>query len=471
MSTYIAVDFGAGSGRVIAGTVRKGKVRTKEIYRFPNKPVTSDGHLCWDLPTLISEMKHGITEAGRRYDDISGIGIDTWGVDFGLLGEHGEIIGNTVCYRDSRTQGMSGKIFEKIDRGAHYSVTGTQVMEINTLMQLYSMVLSGDKSLSDARRLLFMPDLFGYYLTGVAANEYTIASTSEMIDASSKSWSFALAGELGIPSRILGEIREPGTVLGRLKKELAEEMGIPQVDVISVASHDTACAVAAIPAEDAHPLFLSSGTWSLIGSVCDSPILSEEARASEFTNEGGFGGTICFLRNITGLWILQRLTAEWESRGEHYTPQELTELAAVSVTETVIEVDSPMFTNPPSMLRAINDYCTERHLAAPVSVGEYAYCVINSLATAYRTAFSQLRRITGNTSGSLHIIGGGSQNTLLNQLTADATGLTVIAGPVEATALGNILIQAFALGEISSMEELRGIAAASSEPQTYKPSL
>lgn len=468
-NTYLAVDFGGGSGRVMAGSLFQGKLELEEVYRFPNRQVKLGKHLYWDFPALFAEMMNGLKEAARRGYAVKGIGIDTWGVDFGLIDKNGNLLGNPVCYRDSRTDGMPDKVFRQLDPRDHYRTTGIQVMPINTLFQLYSMKEAGDPQLAVADKLLFMPDLFSYFLTGVADTEYSIASTSELLDARRRCWSVDTVRALGLPEHLFGRLVMPGTVRGRLTDEVARETGLGAVDVIAVGSHDTASAVAAVPVTDGTVAFLSSGTWSLLGVELDEPILTEEARLAPFTNEGGVGGRICFLQNITGLWIVQRLMAEWKQRGEEQTYDELIPQAESAVVTTCIPVDDACFMNPGNMEETILGYCREHGLPQPQDKAEMMKCVLQSLALKYKDAVSRLNRLLPAPVSRLNIIGGGSQNRLLNQLTADALGIPVQAGPVEATAIGNILTQAMAKGEIAGLDELRGIVARSFASQLYYP--
>lgn len=468
-NTYLAVDFGGGSGRVMAGSLFQGKLELEEVYRFPNRQVKLGKHLYWDFPALFAEMMNGLKEAARRGYAVKGIGIDTWGVDFGLIDKNGNLLGNPVCYRDSRTDGMPDKVFRQLDPRDHYRTTGIQVMPINTLFQLYSMKEAGDPQLAVADKLLFMPDLFSYFLTGVADTEYSIASTSELLDARRRCWSVDTVRALGLPEHLFGRLVMPGTVRGRLTDEVARETGLGAVDVIAVGSHDTASAVAAVPVTDGTVAFLSSGTWSLLGVELDDPILTEEARLAPFTNEGGVGGRICFLQNITGLWIVQRLMAKWKQRGEEQTYDELIPQAESAVVTTCIPVDDACFMNPGNMEEAILGYCREYGLPQPQGKAEMMKCVLQSLALKYKDAVSRLNRLLPAPVSRLNIIGGGSQNRLLNQLTADALGIPVQAGPVEATAIGNILTQAMAKGEVAGLDELRGIVARSFASQLYYP--
>lgn len=466
---YLAADFGGGSGRVIAGSLHDSRLELEEIYRFPNRQIRLGNRLYWDFLSLFEELKNGLKAAARKGCEVQGIGIDTWGVDFGLIDRQGNLTGNPVCYRDSRTEGMPEQVFAQTDRKRHYEVTGIQVMAINTLFQLFAMKQAGDPQLEIAERLLFMPDLFGYFLTGNADNEYSIASTSELVDARRREWSFETIRELGLPEKLFGRIIRPGTLRGLLKKEIAEETGVGEVKVFAVGSHDTASAVAAVPSESRPVAFLSSGTWSLLGVEVDEPILTEEARLAEFTNEGGVGGRIRFLQNITGLWILQRLMAEWKERGEEQHYDTIIPQAAEARIETVIPVDAAEFMNPANMEDAIAEYCRAHGLTVPQGKAETVRCVLQSLAAKYREAVEGMNRSLERPIERLHIIGGGSQNRLLNQLTANTLGIPVYAGPVEATAIGNILTQAMAEGEIADLEELRRVVARSFKPEIYNP--
>lgn len=364
---------------------------------------------------------------------------------------------------------MPAEVFKCMDEHRHYAETGIQVMPINTLFQLYSMKQNQDAQLEVARQLLFMPDLFSYFLTGVANNEYCIASTSELLNAKSRNWSFDTIHSLGLPEHLFGKIILPGTIRGTLKEDIARETGLGAVDVIAVGSHDTASAVAAVPAAESPIAFLSSGTWSLLGVEVDEPILTEEARKAQFTNEGGVDGKIRFLQNITGLWILQRLMSEWKACGEEQDYDIIIPQAAEAEIDTIIPVDDTIFMNPENMKNALIHYCRNHALQIPQNKAETVRCVLQSLAFRYRLAVEQLNRCLPAPIRQLNIIGGGSQNKLLNQLTADELGIPVYAGPVEATAMGNILTQAMAKGEIADLRELREIVTRSVTPQVYYP--
>lgn len=458
MNTYLAIDFGGGSGRVMAASIHQGVLKLEEVYRFPNRQVRMGNHIYWDFPALFEEMKSGIRQAVRQGCAVKSIGIDTWGVDFGLIDRDGNLLGNPVCYRDSRTDGLPEELFDEKALPAHYAEAGIQVMPINTLFQLYSMKKKDDVQLKVADKLLFMPDLFSFYLTGVANNEYCIASTSELLDARTRTWNRGLIEKLGLRQSLFGDIVMPGTVRGRVKEDIREELGLAEdVEVIAVGSHDTSSAVFAVPESSKRRAFLSSGTWSLLGVEVSQPILSEEARKAGFTNEGGVGGKIRFLQNITGLWMLQRLIAQWKEEGKETAYDHLTALAEQADIASVIDVDDKSFQSPMDMEAAIARYCREHDCRVPASQGEYVRCVLQSLAQRYKRGIEQLNRLLPAPVEQLHIVGGGCKNRLLNRLTAEALGIPVYAGPVEATAIGNILVQALAKGDIKERSEIKEI--------------
>ena len=429
---YLACDFGGGSGRVMAGWFENGHVCLEELYRFANRQIKLGGTLYWDFPALFQDMKDGLRKAASKYGNrIVSIGIDTWGVDFGLIDHQGHLLGLPVCYRDTRTQGLPECYFATRDRHAHYAHNGTQVMEINTLFQLLAM--KEEASLPSEATLLFMPDLFRFYLTGHTANEYTIASTSELLNARTRNWDWELINDADLPRSLFQPIVMPGTDCGQILPEIAEETGLSKdVKVIAVASHDTASAVLSIPAFDEPTAYLSSGTWSLLGVTVDEPILTPEACDAGFTNEGGDNGKITFLSNITGLWILQQLAKEWQTNDWAGMTTEAREAQNVPL----IDVDDSTFTAPNSMQQAIF-----KAVGRELTRGETIRCVLESLAHRYATAIRDLNTMLPYPVQRLHIIGGGSQNTLLNELTAKSTGLTVTTGDVEATAIGNIICQ------------------------------
>lgn len=431
---FLACDFGGGSGRVMAGWLSNGRVQLQEVHRFTNRQVRLGKTLYWDFPALFQDMKEGLKMAAAQYGSrIRSIGIDTWGVDFGFVDGHGDLIGLPVCYRDQRTNGLPDSYFATRDRYEHYRHNGTQVMEINTLFQLLALQERGQLPDSHGARLLFMPDLFSFFLTGTANNEYTIASTSELLNATTRDWDWELIEEAGLPRPLFQPIVMPGTSRGCLLPDIAKEVGLSNtVEVIAVASHDTASAVASMPAFDKPTAWISSGTWSLLGATVDVPILTPQACDAGFTNEGGDNGKITFLSNITGLWIMQQLAKEWGTNDW----SALISQARQCNNVPLIEVDSPLFTAPECMQQAIN-----KAVGRELSIGETTRCVLESLAQRYAIAIRQLNGLLPQPVEQLHIIGGGSQNELLNELTAKATGLPVTTGDVEATAIGNIRCQ------------------------------
>lgn len=446
---YIAVDYGGGSGRVIAGSFRQGQLELETISRFGNRQVRMGGHTYWDFLSLFQDMKEGLRMAVRKGYKIKSIGIDTWGVDFGFIDKQGNLLGNPICYRDQFTNGLPEELFNGEKAAAHYAIAGIQIMPINTIYQLYGLKKEGDIRLSIADKLLFTPDLFSFFLTGVANNEYSIASTSELIDARSRNWNRELIESLGLPQHLFGEIVMPGSSRGTLRPEIAAELGIDYpVEVIAVGSHDTASAIHALPPvkrPGCRRAFLSSGTWSLLGIELDEPVLTEEARNAGFTNEGGVGGKICFMQNITGLWILQRLRAQWEEEGKTIDYGILIAEAEKSHISSTINVDASEFQNPDGMEETIAEYCRATGQQVPVTQGDYMLCILQSLANRYKRGIEELNRLIDKPIEELCIIGGGNQNKLLNRLTEEAIGIPVVSGPVEATAIGNILVQAEAL--------------------------
>lgn len=451
---YIAADFGAGSGRVIVGCINKGELSLDEIHRFPNRQINLGGRVYWDILSLYEELKTGIKKAFEKYgSDIKSIGIDTWGVDYGLIDENGRLISNPVCYRDSRTAGILDKAFAKLPKDKFFSLAGNQFMEINTVFQLYSAVLENDVALKSASKLLFMPDLFAYFLTGKAVNEYTISSTSQMLNSVTRKWDNTIFSTLSLPKNLMQEVVLPGTEIGRLTANIQDELG-GNASVVAVGSHDTASALAAITADNDEWAFISSGTWSLMGMVTPTPLLTPEVLASDFTNEGAVSGDIRLLKNITGLWLLQSLVKEWSAKGMECDYSKMVIEGENSTCKSVIDVTDSRFTAPKSMIEAINGYCIETLQELPQTQGDYMRLVCQSLATEYAKVKIELEQSTGRAIKTIYIVGGGSQNGLLNKLTAQKTGCKVVAGPVEATAIGNIKIQAMAAGELSKENPL-----------------
>lgn len=438
---YIAADFGAGSGRVIVGTVQDGEVELEEVHRFSNRQVGLGDTLYWDFPALFEELKTGLKKAFAKYNGIVSIGVDTWGVDFGLLDKKGRLLSNPVCYRDKRTAGVLEKVFKVIPKAELYGLTGNQFMEINTAFQLYSMVLNDDPVLKIADKLLFMPDLFNYFLTGQAVNEYTISTTSQLFCHATGSWAGEVFESLKLPRHLMQEVVPSGTVVGKLLPEIAAEVGGMGVNVVTVGSHDTASALASVQAEGDSWAFISSGTWSLMGIETDRPILSEEAMDCNFTNEGTVDGKIRFLRNITGLWLLQNVVREWELKGEKWDYAGMIAEAEQSALQSVVDVDDTCFNKPESMCEAIVDYCRQKGLRVPRTKGEFMRCIVISLATKYGEVKKMLEKCSGRRIDTIYIVGGGSQNRLLNKMTEEFTGARVVTGAAEATAIGNIICQ------------------------------
>ena len=437
MKRYIAADFGAGSGRVIVGTPSVEGIQLEEIHRFENNQKMIDGHLRWDFYALFNELKTGLKKAFAKYgDEIESIGIDTWGVDYGLLDKDGKLISTPVCYRDDRTKGMLELAFQKLPKEEFFQHAANQFMEINTAFQLLSSV----SELESAERLLFMPDLFNYFLTGKCCNEFTISSTSQLLNSLTHQWDDVIFDRLGLPKRLMQEIVYPGTVIGRLTDELAEELG-GNANVIAVGSHDTASAVASISDAGDDWAFISSGTWSLMGTPTKEPIISQEAFDAAFTNEGMTDGRIRFLKNITGLWLIQQLVKEWEQEGYKCDYSELVKEAEQSTLSSYFDVDDACFMNPEKMSEAIITYLKERNENVPVTKGDFMRCICISLAKKYAEVKAQMERCTNKKINKIYIVGGGSRNQLLNRLTAEFTGCEVVRGEVEATAMGNILVQ------------------------------
>ena len=437
MKRYIAADFGAGSGRVIVGTPSAEGIQLEEIHRFENNQKMIDGHLRWDFNALFNELKTGLKKTFAKYgDEIESIGIDTWGVDYGLLDKDGKLISTPVCYRDDRTKGMLELAFQKLPKEEFFQHAANQFMEINTAFQLLSSV----SELESADKLLFMPDLFNYFLTGKCCNEFTISSTSQLLNSLTHQWDDVIFDRLGLPKRLMQEIVYPGTVIGRLTDELAEELG-GNANVVAVGSHDTASAVASISDAGDDWAFISSGTWSLMGTPTKEPIISQEAFDAAFTNEGMTDGRIRFLKNITGLWLIQQLVKEWEQEGYKCDYSELVKEAEQSTLSSYFDVDDAVFMNPEKMSEAITSYLKERNEIVPVTKGDFMRCICISLAKKYAEVKAQMERCTNKKINKIYIVGGGSRNQLLNRLTAEFTGCEVVKGEVEATAMGNILVQ------------------------------
>jgi len=469
--TYLAVDLGAGSGRAIVGHIDGNRLRLEEILRFENTPVRLGNTLYWDFLALFANIKKGISLAVKKGYTLNGIAVDTWGVDFGLLDTSGGLLANPVTYRDSRTENMSVEAFKAVSKKEMFLTSGIQLMEINTLFQLLSLRKHNAPTLQAADKLLFVPDLINYFLTGITANEYTIASTSQLLNARTKAWDRALFDKLELPFGIMGNIVFPGTSIGSLTASIMEETGAKQAKVFAVGSHDTASALGAIPQTGEDCAFLSSGTWSLLGITTKNAILTDDALASDFTNEGGVDAKILFMRNITGLWLLQRLIAEWEEHeNARQSYDELLSAAQQSASfKCIVNSDHPSFSNPTKMSDAIRNYCQKTNQQIPETKGEFVRCVLESLAVKYNDVMDKLKACSGQTINKLYVVGGGSQNATLNQFTANALNMEVIAGLTEATAVGNIMQQAIADQTLKDWDAAHAIIRNSFSFETFKP--
>lgn len=478
MQKYAAIDLGAESGRVVVGRFDGQRLRLEEAHRFANVPVrvptATGGTLHWDVLRLWSDIQDGLRKAASQHgSDLSGIGVDTWGVDFALLDESDALLGNPTHYRDARNDGMMVRVFQTVPREEVFDATGLQFLPFNTLFQMMALKTQNSPQLETARTLLMMPDLLHFWLCGVKTSEYSIASTSQMLDARTRGWHDGLLQRLDLPSNILPEITAPGTTLGCVRAGLAARLGLsPDVPVIAPGSHDTASAVAAVPAEGDNWAYLSSGTWSLMGIELREPLLDARVLQRGFTNEGGVANTIRFLKNIAGLWLVQECRREWARAGDEYSYDQLTQRAAASAPlQCFVEPDDPAFAAPASMLQALREFCIRTGQTLPDGIGATVRCCLESLALKYRRVLEQLEELRGSRLEVLHIVGGGTQNKLLSQMTADCLGRPVVCGPVEATAAGNILTQALARGELSDVADIRAVVRHSFPLETFEPNV
>ncbi len=460
----LAFDFGASSGRAVVGTFNGCTIHMEEVHRFANDPVMVRHTMYWDVLRLFHEIKQGLSKAYRT-GPVASIGIDTWGVDFGLLDKRGYLLENPVHYRDSRTNDMLEEAAKFIDSKKLYNITGNQIMSINTLFQLLSLEKQRPEVLERADTLLFMPDLFNYMLCGVKAAEYTIASTSQMLDARNHEWSQPLLAKFQLPATILPKIIEPASSIGTLDEAIVEELGLTPAKIVAVAGHDTQSAMAAVPTEAQDFLFLSCGTWSLLGTELSQPVINEASSAANITNEGGYGGKTSFLKNIIGLWLIQECRRQWRREGKEYSFGELEQLACKAEPfQSFIHPDAPEFVPSGNMPERIRAYCKRTGQKVPQTIGAIVRCIDES-----RQAMEELEGCLGRKYPCLHMIGGGIQSKLLCQLTASACQRPVVAGPVEATVLGNIALQLLANGAIHNIKEARRIIKASEDITTYQP--
>jgi rhamnulokinase len=467
---FLAFDLGAESGRGVLGRFDGSRLSLEVIHRFPNGAVRTLDSLHWDALRLYTEMLQTLRLCAAKHDTLDGVGVDTWGVDFALLGRGGVLLGNPRHYRDPHTEGIMEQAFARVPRAEIFRHTGIQFMRFNTLFQLLAMQRDRSPLLDVAETLLFMPDLFHYLFTGIKVNEFTDASTSQMLDPNTRNWSQELMRAFSLPSKILGTLIQPGTVLGPLRPSIVQETGINAVSVIAPASHDTASAIVAVPASARSWAYISSGTWSLMGVELKQPLVGDAALAANFTNEGGVGGTVRFLKNIMGLWLVQECRRAWERAGTTYTYDELMRQAETATPfASLVNPDDPSFILPANMPAALADFCRCHGQSAPASVGSTVRCALESLALCYRWVLERLEALTGQRAEVIHIVGGGSQNALLNQFTADACNRPVLAGPVEATAIGNVLVQALGVGVLGSLSDAREVVRRSFEVGIFTP--
>lgn len=468
--SVLAFDLGASSGRAVLGTLKDGRLQMEEIHRFDNDPVQVGSRLQWDILRLFHEIKQGILQAKLQNAVIEGIAIDSWAVDFGLIGDNGELLGNPYHYRDHHTDGVMEEVQQVVSRETIFKKTGIQFLTFNTIYQLAALQKNDSPLLREAKTLLMIPDLLRYFLTGKMHSEFTNASTTQLYNPITSSWDSELLAALNLPAHIFLEPVQPGTVVGRLRAEITEELGVKDIPVIAVAEHDTGSAVAAVPSLTEDFAYLSCGTWSLLGTEVREPVLTDAALEMNFTNEGGVDGTYRLLKNIMGLWLLQECKRVWEREGNDYSYPELVQLAEKAPPfRSLIDPDDPLFLNPAHMPRAIAEYCERTAQPVPESVGEMVRCILESLALKYRYIFSKTEQLSGKTFQGLHMVGGGINNHLLCQWTANALQKPVWAGPTEGSAIGNVVVQYMALGQIKDIREARQLIHESFEITTYEP--
>jgi rhamnulokinase len=470
---FIALDMGAESGRVILGNFDGSKITIAEAHRFDSGPVRTPEGLHTDVLHIWAELKRGMAKAVKSAGGtIAGVGVDTWGVDFALIAKNGALVSNPYQYRDTLTEGILPKAFRRVPKKEIFEQTGLQFMPINTLYQLYALKLRASPLLDVADRLLMTPDLFNYWLSGKKVNEFSIATTSQCFNLRTGTWAKGMLKKFGLPVKLFGKIVAPGTVIGPLLPQVGEEIGAKgNVQVIVPGCHDTTLAVAAVPAQARDFAYISCGTWSLMGAEIAKPCITEQSLAADFTNEGGVCGTFRFLKNLTGLWIVQECRRAWEREGESLSYSQLAKMASdAAPLRSLIDTAHVDFGRPGDMPEKIRAFCRRTGQHVPDGEGAVLRCALESLTLTYRKTLGQLEKILGRRLDPVHMVGGGTQNKLLCQCAADATGRTVIAGPVEATAIGNIMMQAMALGHITSLEQGRAIIAKSFKVITYKPS-
>ncbi len=466
----IAIDLGATSGRVVLGKYTGDSIEMTELHRFPNHIIRVGGRSYWDLWALWHEILTGLGKAARSGEMIESIGVDTWGVDFVLLGKDGQILAQPRSYRDDYTVGVPEKFFEQIPRETLYRRTGIQIMNFNTVFQLYAMRSEGNSALEAADSLLLMPDAVSYMLTGEKVCEYTMLSTTALMNPETHDFDDEILAAAGVDRKLFGRRVMPGELVGTLTAEVAAQTGLEQIPVFAVAGHDTGSAVAAVPATDENFAYLSSGTWSLMGVEAPRPIVTDESFGMNYTNEGGAEGNIRFLKNITGMWLLERCRAAWEAEGRKYSYAQIAAmLGEGDAFRSLIDPDDARFANPEDMPKAIADCCREHGEPVPESDAQFVRCIFASLALKYRVVLGRLQKLTGEKIERLHIIGGGSLNDALNQMIADSIGLPVIAGPAEATTAGNLMAQFVGLGLAANMSGMRSALASDPSLRRFEP--
>ncbi len=464
---FFAVDLGATSGRTILGSFTPEGLKMEEINRFSNHLIEVTGHYYWDIYELYRNIIEGLKLASRKEGvEIVSIGIDTWGVDFVCVGKDGQFLRQPYSYRDPHTDGAPEEFFSRVPRKHVYELTGIQVMNFNSLFQLDTMRRAGDSALEAADKFLFIPDALSYLLTGEMVTEYTIATTAQLVNAATRKFEPELLNALGLTEQNFGRFVYPGEKIGTLSPEVQRMTGLSAIPVIAVAGHDTASAVAAVPAQNRNFAYLSSGTWSLMGIEADAPIITEETEALNYTNEGGVDGTIRVLKNICGMWLLERCRLQW---GETSYPELIAEAESCEAFRSLIYPDDAMFANPSDMQQAIQDYCRKTRQPVPETRGQIVRCIFESLSLRYRQVLDALRSLSPRPLETLHVIGGGSRNDLLNQWTANAVGIPVVAGPSEATAIGNIMLQALSAGKAKDIPSMRRLVAQSIPLKTFQP--
>jgi len=475
-NVYLAVDLGASSGRVLAGRFDGDRIALEEVHRFENGPVQVGESLYWDALALWSQIQRGLRAAADEYGDaVESVGVDTWGVDFALLGRGDELLGNPYNYRDARTRGAMQRAFKTVSREEIFEATGLQFMELNTLYQVLAMHWADSPLLAAAEDFLMMPDFFHWLLTGEKANERTNATTTQFYDPQARNWATSLLERFGLPTKMLGRLAEPGTRLGKLRPAVAEATGLRSAQVVLPGTHDTASAVMAVPtvgqaSNQPDWCYISSGTWSLMGVEVADPVITDKCLELNFTNEGGVGGTTRLLKNIAGLWILQECRRAWREEGKQFSWDDLVRMAGQAPKlGSLIDPDDPRFVAPKNMPAAIVEHCQKVGETPPDSEGEFVRCALESLAMRYRLVVNWLEELIGGRLEVIHIVGGGSQNELLCQMAADATGRRVLAGPAEATAIGNLAMQAVAAGEVSGIAQARELIGRSIKPAEYAP--